>query len=71
MAADASRILLDRAEVAPDAEVAAVLATATCDGKGGTMTREAEGFLAGVCAAFLVDRMALAGFVVVRRVDPP
>jgi hypothetical protein len=35
--------------------------------KAGTMTREAEVFLAGVSAAFPVDRMALAGSVAVCR----
>jgi hypothetical protein len=54
-------------ETVPEAELAAVLAAAIRDGKGGTMTREAELFLAGVSADFLVDRLALAGFLVVRR----
>ena len=44
----------------------AVLTAAICDGKAGTMTRDAEMFLAGVCAEFLVERMALTGFVVCR-----
>jgi hypothetical protein len=68
MQPDPAAGLLDRVEPVPDAEVVAVLAAAICDGKAGTMTREAEGFLAGACAAFLVDRMALAGLVVVRHV---
>jgi len=43
------------------------IAAAICGGKAGTMTRDAEMFLASVCAEFLVERMALAGLVVVRR----
>ena len=31
------------------------------------MTRNAEVFLAGVCAKHLSDHLALAGFVVMRR----
>jgi hypothetical protein len=54
-------------ETVPEEELAAVLAAAIRDGKGGTMTRVAELFLAGVSADFLVDRLALAGFLVVRR----
>ena len=54
-------------ETVTEDEVAAVLAAAIRDGTAGTMTREAELFLAGVSAAFLVDRLALAGLVVVRR----
>jgi hypothetical protein len=53
-------------EVVPDEDLAGVLAEAICDGKGGRMTRTAEVFLATACAEFLVDRLALAGFVVVR-----
>jgi hypothetical protein len=67
MPTDAPSVPRDGVEIVPDAEVAAVLTAAICDGRAGTMTREAEMFLAGACAAFLVDRMALAGLVVVRR----
>ncbi len=31
------------------------------------MTRDAEGYLAGVCAEYRVDRLALAGVVAVRN----
>jgi hypothetical protein len=55
-------------EPVSDEELAAVLTAAIRDGKGGRMTREAEMFLAGVCADFLAERMVLAGLVVVRRV---
>jgi hypothetical protein len=58
---------IDRSEPVPEAELAAILAAAILDGKGGRMTRDAEVFLAGVCAEFLVDRLALAGVEVVRR----
>ena len=54
-------------EPIPDTDVAAVLAAAIRDGKGGTMSREAGMYLAGVCAEFLVERMALAGLVVMRH----
>jgi hypothetical protein len=54
-------------ETVPEEELAAVLAAAIRDGRSGTMTREAELFLASVSAEFLVDRLALAGFSVVRR----
>jgi hypothetical protein len=50
-----------------DDELAAALAAAIRDGKSGTMTREAEVFLATVSAEFLVERMAQAGLVVMRR----
>ena len=53
----------------PDEELATILAAAILDGKGGSMPREAEAYLAGACAAFLVDRLALAGVVAVRRSD--
>jgi hypothetical protein len=33
------------------------------------MTRNAEVFLAGVCAKHLTDKLALAGFVFMRRAD--
>ncbi len=48
-------------------ELAAILAAAILDGRGGCMSRDAEGFLAGVCARYLVDRLALAGVVAVRN----
>ena len=31
------------------------------------MTRNAEVFLAGICAKYLIDKLALAGFVFMRR----
>jgi hypothetical protein len=58
---------LDPPEPIPDAELAAVLAAAIRDGRGGRMTRESALFLAGVCADYLVEQIALAGLVVVRR----
>ena len=58
-------------EAVTDEELAAVLAAAIRDGKAGTMTREAAVYLAGVSADFLVDRLALAGFAVVRRPARP
>ena len=48
-------------------ELAAILAAAILDGRGGCMSRDAEGYLAGVCARYLVDRLALAGVVAVRN----
>ncbi len=59
--------VLPQLEAVSEEELAAVLAAAIRDGRAGTMTREAELFLAGVSADFLVDRLALAGLVVVRR----
>ena len=47
-------------------ELAAILAAAILDGKSGFMSRYAEGYLAGVCATYLVDRLVLAGIVAVR-----
>jgi hypothetical protein len=38
-------------EPVPDDELASILMAAIIDGKGGGTTREAEVFLAGVCAA--------------------
>jgi hypothetical protein len=55
-------------EPVSDAELAAILSAAICDGKAGTMTRQAEVLLASVCADFLVERMATVGLVVMRRV---
>jgi hypothetical protein len=56
-------------EPVSDDELAAILRAAILNGKGGGMTRDAEGYLASVCAAYLVDRLALAGVSVVRRFD--
>jgi hypothetical protein len=50
-----------------DDEFAAALAAAIREGKSGTMLREAEVFLATVSAEYLVERMAQAGLVVMRR----
>jgi hypothetical protein len=55
-----------RPEAIPEEELAAIIAAAILDGKGGRMSRDAEGYLAGVCAEYLVDRLALAGVVAVR-----
>jgi hypothetical protein len=67
MSGDASSPLSSPVEAVPDDDVSAVLAASIRDGKGGAMTRSAEVFLATACADFLVERLALAGFVVVRR----
>jgi hypothetical protein len=48
-------------------EVEAVLADAIRSSAGGQMTRNVEVFLAGVCAKHLTDKLALAGFVFIRR----
>ena len=50
-------------------EIEAVLAEASRSSAGGQMTRNAEVFLAGVCAKHLVDKLALAGFLPMRRAD--
>ena len=50
-------------ELLSDDELAAILTAAILDGRGGSMTRDASMFLAGVCADYLVDRLALAGVV--------
>ena len=47
-------------------EIEAALAEAIRSSAGGQMTRNA---LAGVCAKHLADKLALAGFVLMRRVD--
>lgn len=51
----------------PEAELVAFLARAVAETRSGRMTREAEAYLAGVCAEALVDRLVLAGLVVVRK----
>jgi hypothetical protein len=48
-------------------EVESALADAIRSSAGGQMTHNAEVFLAGVCANHLSERLALAGFVVMRR----
>ena len=50
-------------------EVEAALTDAIRSSAGGQMTRNAEVFLAGVCARHLSDHLALEGFVVMRRID--
>jgi hypothetical protein len=49
------------------AAVEAALAEAIRSSAGGQMTRNAEGFLAGVCAKHPADHLAPVGFVVMRR----
>ncbi len=51
----------------PEAEAVLVLAQAIRCGKGEGMTREAEVYLAGVSATFLVRHLALTGWVFARR----
>ncbi len=50
-------------------ELAAILADAIRDGRGGQMTRLGQTYLAGVCGWFLMERLAEAGVMAVRR--PP
>jgi hypothetical protein len=54
--------------LATDDELTAALAAAIQLGGGGKLTREADGYMAGVCAERLTDQLALAGFVFLRRV---
>ena len=49
-------------------EVEAKLTEAIRSSAGGQMTRNAEVFLAGVCAKHLREQLALAGLVVMRRI---
>ncbi len=58
--------LSDAREPVPEAELVAFLRRAIGEARGGRLTREAELYLAGVCAEALVDRLALAGRVVLR-----
>ena len=51
-------------------EVEGALADAIRSSAGGQMTRNAEVFLAGVCAKHLSERLALAWFVLIRRAVP-
>jgi hypothetical protein len=50
-------------------EIEAALAGAIQSSAGGQMTRNAEGFLAGVCAKHLTEQLVLAGFVFMRRTE--
>ena len=50
-------------------EIESALTEAIRSSAGGQMTRNIEVFLAGVCARHLSDHLALAGFIVMRRVD--
>jgi len=50
-------------------EIEAALAEAIRSSAGGQITRNAEVFLASVCTKHLADRLALAGFVLMRRPD--
>src|SRR4051794_40150898 len=45
-------------EPVPDAEVVGILADAIRDGRSGQMTRLTATYLAGVCAAYLAERLA-------------
>jgi hypothetical protein len=45
----------------------AALAEAIRSSAGKQMTRNAEVFLASVCAKHLADKLALAGFILMRR----
>jgi hypothetical protein len=57
-----------RLECAAWEEVEATLAEAIRSSASCQMTRYTEVFLAGVCAKHLTDKLALAGYVVMRRV---
>jgi hypothetical protein len=50
-------------------EIEAALTEVIRSPAGGQMTRNAEVFLAGVCAKHLTDKLALAGFVLMPRAD--
>jgi hypothetical protein len=50
-------------------EVEVALADAIRSSAGGQMMRNAEDFHAGVCAKHLTDQLALAGFVLMRRIE--
>ena len=50
-------------------DVEAALAEAIRSSAGGQMTRNSEVFLAGVCAKHLAEKLALAGLMVMRRID--
>jgi hypothetical protein len=54
-------------EPATREEIEAALTDAIRSSAGGQMTRNAEVFLAGICAKHLTDKLALAGFVFMRR----
>ena len=56
-------------EPAKSEEVEATLAEAIRSSAGWQMTRYAEVFLAGICAKHLTEQLALAGFLVMRRLD--
>lgn len=56
-------------EPASREEIEAALSEAIRSSAAGWMTRSAEVFLAGVCAKHLSEQLALAGFVVMRRVE--
>ena len=55
-------------EPATSEQIEAALTEAIRSSAGGQMTRNVEVFLAGVCAKLLSDQLALAGFVVMRRI---
>ncbi len=50
-------------------EVETILTEAIQSSAGGQMTRNAEVFLAGVCAKHLTEHLLLAGLVFMRRAD--
>ena len=55
-------------EALPDAEALAILRAALQSG-GGQLTRMAECHLAGIAASAVLDRLAVSGVVVARKVD--
>ena len=54
---------------ASDEEIAALIAAALRDSGGGRLTREADGYLAGVCAERLHERLLAAGVVFLLRAE--
>jgi hypothetical protein len=54
---------------ASHAEITSVLTEAIRASAGGAMTRLGETFLAGLAAEHLAERLALAGYIVMRRPD--
>ena len=58
----------DPLRILDDAEIVRILTAAIRDGGGGSMTRVADAYLAGVCAEHIASRLALAGVVCLLRV---
>ena len=65
--------MFDIASLEPvsEQELTEELAAAIRQSAGGRMTRQAEVFLAGLCAEHLADRLAMAGFIFLRKSPGP